>query len=258
MDKVDIGKSATRHRRKLNSEQVEVLELLYKFRFGSNNLFAEYFGKQDRSFVFKRLKILLEQGYIGKRFDSSYRIQGKPAAYYLLPAGARKLGEYRDEEDAAEINIKGIYTDATVSEQFAMHCMTVFDLYNRLTAQYEDELEFLSKSDQTGLENLPKQKPDAHLMLETENGTQYYFMDILDDDTHLLIEASKKIKRYIDYKRSGNWALVTKSLFPKIIFICNSKEASGKVQKRCEAALHRAWVLDLKVKAATGDHITLD
>ncbi len=78
-------------RRKLNEGQLEVLDLLYKFRFGSNDLFALHFGKKDRSFVFKRMNILLEQGLLGKRFDSSYRIQGKPAAYYLAPDGARML-----------------------------------------------------------------------------------------------------------------------------------------------------------------------
>jgi len=73
-----MNKPESKHRRKLNDEQIEVLELLYKFRFGSNDLIAQYFGKKNRSFVFKRLSILLEQGLIGKRFDSSYRIKGKP------------------------------------------------------------------------------------------------------------------------------------------------------------------------------------
>ena len=118
-----------KHRKKLNAEQLEVLELLYKFRFGSNDLIAQYFGKKDRSFVFKRLSILLEQGLIGKRFDSSYRIQGKPAAYYLCPAGARKLQERNPDRP---INIKAIYKDKTVSEQFIEHCFGVLQLYLQL------------------------------------------------------------------------------------------------------------------------------
>ena len=86
-----MNETVSKHRKKLNAEQLEVLELLHKFRFGSNNLFAQYFDKKDRSFVFKRLSILLEQGLIGKRFEPSYRLQGKPAAYYLTPTGARML-----------------------------------------------------------------------------------------------------------------------------------------------------------------------
>lgn len=246
------------HRRKLNTEQLIVLELLYKFRFGSNDLFAQYFGKKDRSFVFKRLSILLEQGLIGKRFEPSYRLQGKPAAYYLLPEGARTIQKYRDEDDTDEVNIKAIYKDATVSEGFMRHCLNIFSLYNQLTAQYEDDLDFLSKSDQTSFEDFPKPLPDAYLTLQTnDNKTKHFFLDVIDDDAHLLIDASKKIKRYVTYKKSGDWALVAESPFPKIILVCNSEEASKRVRKRCEAVLHKAWVMDMELTATTSDTIDL-
>ncbi len=250
---------SVQHRRKLNTEQLIVLELLYKFRFGSNDLFAEYFGKKDRSYVFKRLSVLLEQGLIGKRFEPSYRLQGKPAAYYLLPEGARTLKKYRDESDTDEVNIKAIYKDTTVSEKFIDHCFAIFTLYNQITTQYEDDLDFLSKSDQANFEDFPKPLSDAYLTLQTEDDEiKHFFLDVLDDDTHLLIDASKKIKRYIAYKKSGDWALVTESPFPKIIFVCNSEEASKRVQRRCEAVLHKAWVLDAEFMATTRDEIALD
>jgi hypothetical protein len=250
---------SVQHRRKLNTEQLIVLELLYKFRFGSNDLIAQYFGKKDRSFVFRRLSILLEQGLIGKRFEPGYRLRGKPAAYYLLPEGARTIQKYRDEGDTDEVNIKGIYKDATVSERFVDHCFAIFALYNQLMAPYEDELDFLSKSDQASFDNFPKPLPDAYLTFQTrKGGTKHFFLDVLDDDTHLLIDASKRIKRYIVYKKSGNWALVSGPPFPTIIFVCNSEEASKRVQKRCEAVLHRAWVLDAKFIATTSDGVRLD
>ena len=99
---------------------------------------------------------------------------------------------------------------------------------------------------------------DAYLTLQTKDETKHFFLDVLDDDTYLLIDASKKIKRYIDYKKSGDWALVAESPFPEIIFVCNSEEASTRVQKRCEAILHKAWVLDAKFTATTRAEITLD
>lgn len=251
-----MSELVAKHRRKLNTEQLIVLELLYKFRFGSNDLFAQYFGKKDRSFVFKRLSILLNQGLIGKRFEPNYRLQGKPAAYYLLPEGARTLKKYCDPDDAG-INIKGIYKDATVSESFIKHCLTIFALYNQLTSEYGDNIDFLSKSDQANFANFPKQKPDAYITLEAEQNTQHYFIDVLDD-AHLLIDASKKIKRYIAYRKSGDWVLISESTFPTIIFVCNSEEASKRVQKRCEALLHKAWVMDIKFIATTSNNITLD
>jgi hypothetical protein len=247
--------SSVKHRRKLNTEQLVVLELLYKFRFGSNDLIAQYFSKKDRSFVFRRLAILQELGLVGKRFESSYRLRGRPAAYYLLPEGARMLGQYRDPGD--EVNIKSIYKDATVSERFVDHCFAIFALYLQLMDKYGDNLEFLAKGEQLD-ENLPNRKPDAFLILETDSGTQHYFVDILDDDAHLLIDVSKKIKRYIDYKNSGDWVLVDQAPFPKIIFVCNSEEAAKRVQKRSAAILHKTSLLDVAFEAVTKDTINLD
>jgi hypothetical protein len=238
------------HRRKLNTEQVVVLELLYKFRFGSNDLIAQYFGKKDRSFVFRRLSILHEQGLIGKRFEPSYRLQGKPAAYYLLPEGARVLKQHRDEGDTDGINIKGIYKDATISERFVNHCFTIFALYNRLMVSYGDELDFLSKSDLAGYDNFPSPFPDAYLTLQTNDGTKHFFLDVLDDDAHLLIDASKKIKRYLDYRQSGDWAIIGGSI-PVILFACNTEAACEKVQKRCDALVSKAWMQDIDFRAVT-------
>ncbi len=248
-----------KHRRKLNSEQITVLELLYKFRFGSNDLIAQFFGKKDRSFVFKRLSILQELGLVGKRFESSYRLRGRSAAYYLLPEGARTIQKYREEGDTDEVNIKAIYKDVIVSEKFIDHCFAVFALYMMLSEKYGDDLDFFSKADQAAsFDNLPKPLPDGYLTFQEDDSTRHYFLDILDDDAHLLIDASKKIKRYIDYKKSGDWSLVAKASFPKIIFVCNSEEASRRVQKRCDAILHKAWVLDAKFTTTTRGEITLD
>jgi hypothetical protein len=242
------------HRRNLNADQQLVLELLYKFRFGSNDLIAQYFGKKDRSLVFKRLAILQELGLVGKRFDSSYRLRGRPAAYYLLPEGARTISKYRDEDDTDEINVKTIYKDAIVSERFVDHCLAVFALYMQLMDEYDDDLNFFSKADQANFDNFPKKLPDAYLTLGAEEETKHFFLDILDDDAHLLIDASKKIKRYVEYKRSGDWVLVV----PKIIFVCNTEEAAAKVQKRCNAILHKMWLLDVEFEAFAKEAISLD
>lgn len=249
-----MSRAISKHRRKLNEGQLLVLELLYKFRFGNNDLIAQYFGKKDRSFVYKRLKILQEQGLVGKRFEPSYRLQGKPAAYFLTPAGARMLGQYREQGD--EVNVKSIYKDASLSERFVDHCFAVFSLYMHLMAKYGDNLEFLARGEQSD-ENMPAPKPDAFLALEAGSDTQHYFIDILDDDAHLLIDASKKIKRYIDYKESGEWALGERLSFPKVILVCNKEEAAIKVQKRCDAILNRTWLPDIEFEITTKSEVNL-
>ena len=207
--------------------------------------------------VFRRLDTLENQSLIAKRYFDNYRLLHKPVVYYLLPAGARKLIAHRDEDDTDEINIKAIYRDGVVREQFAMHSVAVFKLYNRLTEQYGSDMDFFSKSDQAGFDDFPKPAPDAYATLQVDgDAANHFFLDVLDDDIHLLADVSKKIKRYIGYLRSGSWA-TTGSPFPVIIFVCNSHEACERVRKRCEAVLKKAWVLDIKFMTATTDTIEL-
>ncbi len=252
-----MQKFEPRYRRPLNSEQVEILDILYKFRFVTVATLRDYFFETNPGMnIFKRLETLAEQGFIAKRYFDNYRLLHKPVAYYLLPDGARKLDECRDEDEAG-VNAKQIYRDSAVSEQFAMHCVAIFNLYNRLDKKYGDDLDFLTKSDQANLESFPKLKPDAYLILETAQEAHHYFVDILDDDAHLLVEASKKIKRYIELRKSADWTDFSENAFPKIIFVCNSENACKRVQKRCGAILNKTWTLDIAFEVTNISEITL-
>ena|ERR1700704_3266704 len=156
-----------------------------------------------------------------------------------------------------EVNVKGIYKDATVSDAFIKHCFNIFALYNQLTDQYGDNLNFLSKSDQASFEDFPKPFPDAYLTLQTKGETKHFFVDVLSNDAHLLIEASKKIKRYFDYRQGGNWA-TSDSGFPAVLFVCNSESDCQKVQRRCEIVLNKAWVGDVEFRVTTSDTVELN
>ncbi|HET9412195.1 MAG TPA: replication-relaxation family protein [Candidatus Saccharimonadales bacterium] len=248
-----MDKTESKTRRKLNAEQLEVLELLYKFRFGSNDLIAQYFGKKNRSFVFKRLSILLEQELIGKRFNSSYRIKGKPAAYYLLPAGARKLQETRTAEDEA-VNIKSIYKDRTVSETFIQHSLNIFTAYNQLKARYGDELAFFTKTNLTSYEHFPKPLPDAFVSLEIKNTTHYFFIEIVED-TQPFFTVVRSIKKYLDHKESGEWA-ITETDYPAVLFICESTSLQKRLQKQITKMLDTSWVDDLNFATTTKSELT--
>ncbi len=234
-----------KHRRKLNTEQLEVLNLLYKFRFGSNDLIAQYFGKKDRSFVYKRLTILLERGLIGKRFDSSYRLQGKPAAYYLTPDGARELQSARD----VEVNIKAIYKDASVSEQFVRYSLELFAIYNQLRAQYGDELKFFTKTNMNREEYdyFPRPLPDAYIRLKPSD--KHFFLDVFyDDQPHFV--AKRRVRQYVKYDEEGDWS-VTETDLPIVLAVCESDGIAKRVQKYIAKALDDAWSDDELVFACT-------
>jgi len=251
-------KPEPKYRWPLNHVQVEVLELLYKFRFVTVPTVRDYFLESYPGMnVFKKLERLESQGFIAKRYLDNFELLHKPVVYYLLPDGSRELREYRAEDDVDEVNIQGIYRDGIVSEQFALHCIAVFRLYNRLSVQYGESLGFFSRSDQKGLEGFPKPLPDAYVTFSVADETiSHYFMDVVDDDMHLMAVVSQRMKRYISYARSGEWGLM-QAPFPTLIFVCNSEDLCSRVQKRCEGMLNRAWLLDVTFKAVTIGSIEL-
>lgn len=214
----------TKRRRKLNDEQLEVLRLLHKFRFGTNDLFAQYFGKKDRSFVYKRLSILQERGFVGKRFDASYRLQGKPAAYYLTPDGARAI----QEANRAEINVKAIYKERTVSEDFIARCLDIFATYNILHTQYGARLKFFTKSNLNyeQFDYFPHPLPDSYVRI----GNRQFFIDFLYE-AQPAFTLARRIKQYIDYVESDEWEATGTDL-PVVLFICESANLQKRLQKR--------------------------
>lgn len=246
----------TGYRRPLTGIQIELLELVYTFRFVTVELTRNYFADTNPGMdVFRRLETLENQGLIAKGYVDNYHLLHKPVVYYLLPAGLRKLSERRDEDDERAFNVKTIYRDGAMSEPFIQHCLAIFDLYNRLTARYGDTLEFLTKRDQAGLEKLPKHKPDIYAILGSGKNQKHYFIDLFDGDTHLDIEATKKAKRYLAYLQSGEWDILASPL-PIIIFVCNTDEACRRVQKRSETTLRRTWLADLTLVTTTRQSIT--
>ena len=66
----------------LNNKQIEVLNILYRFRFGTSELIALIMN-QSTIYTRTRLNRLLAQDYIARNYDSSYKLRGIATNYYL-------------------------------------------------------------------------------------------------------------------------------------------------------------------------------
>lgn len=221
-----MNTNTAKYRLPLNHDQTQVLELLYKFRFGSSDIVARYFGKPSGAFVFKRMKILEEQGYVARRYDGSYRIQGKSAAYYLLPNGARKLYEDRKVEES-KTRIKAIYKDKSVSEQFIQECLDIFSAYIALRT-HNSGLKFFTKADLSheDYEYFPQPLPDAYMKLQDG---RHFFLQVHHTHQPFFV-ATRAIKRYIDYFENGVWD-DTGTSFPVILFVVDSINTQKRLNK---------------------------
>jgi hypothetical protein len=232
-------KSEPKYRKKLNEEQVAVLNLLYTFRFASNEHIARYQKKPNSKHVQKRLRILEDQGLIAKRYDKSYRLKGKPAAYYMLPKGARALMVLGDRDENEPINIKRIYKDKDVSEGFIQHSFNVLSAYLTLSALHGNKLDFFTKSDLNyeQFEFYPQPLSDAHVRISAKDGDKNFFLDIFED-TQPFFVLIRRIKKYLEYAGSGDWP---EEPLPTILLVVENKSVHKRLRKRIAKELRDSY-----------------
>lgn len=220
-----MNKTIPKYRRPLNLEQIQILELLYRFRFVSAALLKEYFAKPNPGMnVFRRLETLEQQGLIAKRYFDNYRLLHKPVAYYLSPEGARKL---QINKPTLDVRVNVVYKDKRVSEQFIQDCFDIFYIVLALRS-HNANLKFFTKSDlkHEDYEYFPQPLPSAYIRLGND---KQYFLHV-HHATQPFFVATRAIKRYIDYFEGGTWD-DTGTDFPVFLFVVDSSNSEKRLHK---------------------------
>ena len=120
-------------RYKVSSNQELLLLYMLKYRFISSDVIADSIGK-DRSTIYERLSVLVDQGYVVKLYDKTYRFRQRPVIYYLAPMGIRYLKHRGYERTQLHYKNKD-YTDEQIDEQ-----MLLTSLVRMIAKQYEGKL----------------------------------------------------------------------------------------------------------------------
>ena len=242
-----------KYRKQLNTEQVEVLGLLYTFRFASSEQIARYQEKPNTKAIQKRLKILEDQELIAKRYDKSYKLQGKPAAYYLTASGARTLAKLGNRPTDEPVNVKLTYKSKDASESFIEHCKHILDTYLALSAIHGSKLDFFTKSDLNyeQFDYYPQPLPDAHIRIKTNKGDRNFFLSIFEDKDPFFIMV-RRIKRYLKYAEDGDWEETT----PTILMVVSSKAMHKRLRKRIAYELKESYEDDMRFSTTRLEYAT--
>ena len=239
--------TTTKHR-PLNTQQLQLLVTLYKFRFTTAQLIASSQQAKYTRVILARLKILVEQEYIGQNYDSSYKIIGKPASYYLLPKGIQVL---RKQKFADPKVLNQIYYDKNKDDVHITHRLNVFKTYVHIKQQYPKQFQFYSKSELSSWKHIPRDLTDAYLIRNDGTNSSSETKSSLDARDYFLsyYEANApfwrtrySIRRYITYAESDKWRTATKHDFPAVLIACDTKALQRKVQKLTERELDTAGV----------------
>ena len=153
----------------LTNKQLKILNLLYRFRFATAELISNITDLNIRT-VNERLKLMMNLGYIGRHYGKEYRVERKPAVYYMAETGIGELKELNVDGRYALSSLRSMKNDEGKSERFINHQLTVLETYAELLKGYDGEVQFFTKAQLAGLAHYPKPLPDASVRGESRSG----------------------------------------------------------------------------------------
>jgi len=225
------------YRRPLNTEQLAILTILARFRFGTTTLLSQSLNTSLR-YTHERLRILVEQEYVGKRYDNSYKLAGRSAEYYLLPKGTKALAA-----DAYKPKLlKLLAKDDRASERFVRHCLSILRASVQLKAVHGETLQFRTRSDYAGNELFPQPLPDGYAFIEANGTRTHYFVECFDGTMPESVMRAT-IAKHIEFYDNDNWTSDTP--YPTIVLICRDERLKAKVEKWVEKAVAEGWSDDI-------------
>ena len=217
--------------RKLNQNQIDVLLLLYKFRFTTSNLLTQKLKLQHRNSINSRLQILEDQEYIGKRYDKSYRLMNKPASYFMLPKGFAVL---RGMDGISNNALKNMYKDVNATDGFVERSLAILGLYNQFESIFSQRFDMFSRSELTGTDNMPEILPDGLIRLKTSDSPrakERSFFIYYVQAQQPLFAVSNIVTKQLEYGDSEDWnELFVKP--PAVVIICDSPTLERRLHRQ--------------------------
>ena len=247
-----MGHNKPDGRSALNQGQIDILELLYTYRFGSRQLLADSLSVTPDS-LFRKLEVLIKHQLIKKRHEPRLKLLAVPAAYYLTPKGLRTLATLPGHDYITQSLIKTSYKDGAVSQSFITQTLRVYGQLNNLQAAHEG-LRVFTRRNMSRYSYFPKPLPDAFLSLKQEPTPKRFFLDVIPDSL-LSKQLYQRLASYIEFFESDGWDAVSTEL-PILLFSCESAATERRVQRTIKSALYNTET-DIDISAYTTTFSTL-
>jgi hypothetical protein len=243
----------------LNKYQLELLKLLYTFRFATVDLITINLGLKNRANVDSRLNNLRRLGYISRKFSTSYRLIGKPAVYYLQPKAFPIL---RKRDNISTSVLRNMYKNSKASQRFINHSLSIFKAYISLKGCYKSKLWFFTGNDLklAEFEYFPKPLPDGFLSMKFSSSVKgkrkYFFLIFCSSHIPSFVHL-KQLKSLIDYRSSEEWEQTTKTSLSGILVLTDSiKFKHSLIEKMAKLLYNEGLDEDLSYYITTQNELT--
>ncbi len=214
----------------VTDRQVEILTLLYRFRFLDRHHIQKFLGHKQPRRTNSWLKDLSEKKLVGRIYSKKFGENTKPAIYFLNLKARQVLKEQKDVNKSL---LNRIYREKSRSKRFIDHSLFLADIYHYLkiaASEYKAKLHFFTKTDLAGHNYLPEPMPDLYIAVEEKGLMRRYFLEAFPEGTPRYA-LRHRIFRYFNYYESNVWEMTTKHLFPKILLVCPNRKMQGFLNK---------------------------
>ena len=217
--------------RKLTKSQLDLLKLLYKFRFATSTLLATHRQKNPVT-IYGTLQLLVKNNLVAKHYAPSYKLAGRGAEYYLTNNGIRYI---RDSENLNEAVLHAMYKNKHLGQPFIQKCLLIYQIYIHLIQQYGSKMKIYTRSEMQGVDGFPDQLPDLYITTDSNS----YFLDIFTDNLFYLVK--KRLDALLKYYESDEWA---EDIYPTLLLVFPDSRIEAKAQAYIEKLRDDAFIED--------------
>ena len=204
----------------LTDKQLEILLLIYRFRFLTRIQIQHFLNHKDYSLINRYLKTLTDYQLINRIYSTKRTVINNPAIYYLATKSKSLLKDYK--KCNPEI-LNRVYREKYRSEAFRNHCLLLVNLYFAFqsTAQKQKAVcHFYTATDMSNIAYTPLPLPDAYVTIkESGKHIKRYFLDIFNEGMPMFA-IRRRINQYCRYYNGNFWQNHNKDPFPKVFLIC--------------------------------------
>ena len=225
---------------KLTGQQQRILKLLFKFRFVSAGLLADVMGIHRVS-VYEVLEQLVRKGLVAKVYEPKFRIDRKPAYYYLNKTGVTTVRKLMDVKEPV---VHALYKNDEITDEFVDHSMKLMRCYVSIMKHIPEGSDIFSKTEINRFRQFPKTRPDMYV--RTPDGREAIV--VIADDKPLYI-VRKRLEEILAHSEDEAWD----GDYPRICFVLKDNSAKYSFLYTTNKKLEAMGVDDdeLSVLAAT-------
>jgi hypothetical protein len=215
----------------LSDKQLEILLLIYRYRFLSRNQIQQFLNHKDYSLINRYLKFLTDCQLINRIYSTKRTDINTPAVYFLATKSKSLLKDY----DKCNSDVLGrVYREKYRSEAFRSHCLFLANLYfhfQTAAKKQKSVCHFYTATDISDVAYTPLPLPDAYITIkEGKKHIKRYFLDIFNDDMPMFA-VRRRIQEYCRYFNGNYWQDHNKDPFPKVFLICPTRRVQKSLLK---------------------------